>query len=947
MNRNAEDAAYRSEPPEGDRTLTFPFGLDGSSSLLPRRQPLLYLLAAFAAGILADRLAFLPQAVWTATFVTGFALSTRFVLGQRSLRATLALLLGFASAGALTSLTDRTSTSPARLKSLFDSRTITEDDPVRLAGRLARPPEPAPQAFYVDLEAESVEVRGQLIRASGRARLIVPVADRLAAADFERLALDHGTRINLLVKLDRAKSFSNPGSPDFNEYLERQGYDLKGTIKSPLLIENHGAADSRSLLAALYRVRLRVLAAIDSSFEDEVSGTLKAMMVDNRHYLSRADAERLREGGTFHILSISGMHVDLIAWVLLGGSTASFGSRRRRSLHVVAALVILWGYAVMVGLAPPVTRATLMITIGLIGPVLFRRAASINTVAGAAFLMLAMDTSLIADPGFQLSFMAVAAIVTIALPVTAKLKTIGEWRPSAHLPHPPFCPDAIRIIAESLFWNERRFRQEIRRAPVRYRLDKSRAALLLGRVRAQALLRSLVVLFITSLAIQAATFPLSALYFNRATAAGVLLNIATGLLTAVMMLAAVLTMIAASISTWAASQLAWITETAHYMLVNSVSPFSDLSGATFRVAHYEDWRAAVYSIYFIPLALAVLLIDRWRPVALFKKKLASRTGAAWAGVSLALLVSMVAVAHPPKARATGRLAIHFLDVGQGDSTLIVFPKGTTMLVDGGGEINFAAQEASMRDEGAEESAEESGGERQKPARDNALPIGEIVVSRFLWSKALTSVDYLLATHSDADHMGGLSDVAKNFEIGQAVIGRVDAENSQYAGFARELLARSIPVGLVNSNQEFDIDGATVEVLWPRSDSPDKKRSANNDSIVLRIVYGQVSVLLTGDIERETEDALARSGVMLRSDVLKVPHHGSKTSSTDAFLSAVDPRIAVIQVGKRSRFGHPHPIVIERYLNRSARIFQTGRDGTVTVETDGHALEVKTYLDSQQ
>lgn len=935
MNGSPDRTAHKTEPPRDEPTLTFPFSLDGSSSLLPRRQPLLYLLAAFASGILTDRLGVVPRAIWAVLIVTAFILSIRFALGRRSLAVSLVLLLGCAAAGALASFADRTGAGPTRLKSLFDSRTITEDDPVRLTGVLARPPEPAPRAFYLNVEAEAVELRGRVILASGRARLIVPVADELAAADFERLALDYGSRINLLVRLDRAKSFLNPGSPDFNEYLELQGYDLKGTIKSPLLIESRGAAGSGSLPGLLYRARLRVLAAIDSRFEPEAAGTLKAMMVDNRYYLSRADAERLREGGTFHVLSISGMHVGLIAWVLLGFSSAALDRRRRRSAHVVAALLILWAYAVMVGLAPPVTRATLMITIGLLGPVLFRRAASINTVAGAAFLMLAIDCSLVADPGFQLSFIAVAAIVTIALPVTQRLKTIGEWRPSAHSPRPPSCSYLIRILAESLFWNERKFRQEIRRAPVGYRLDKSRAARLLGRVGAQALLRSLLVLFITSLAIQVATFPLSALYFNRVTAVGVLLNIATGLLTGLMMLAASLTMLAGSISAWAASQLASITETIHFMLVNSIIPFSDLPGATFRVAHYEDWRAALYSIYFIPVALAVVLIDRWRPVTLFKQNLAMRTGAAWAGVLLALLACMVAVAHPPKPRASGRLAIHFLDVGQGDSTLIVFPKGTTMLVDGGGEINFAAQEVSGRDEG--------GDERRGQAPDNALPVGELVVSRFLWSKALTSVDYLLATHSDVDHIGGLSDVAKNFEIGQAVLGRVDADNPAYAKFARELLSRSIPVGLIWSNQRFEIDGVTVEVLWPRSGPPEKGGSANDDSIVLRIVYGQVSALLTGDIERATEEALAGSGVTLRADVLKVPHHGSKTSSTDAFLIAVNPQIAVIQVGKRSRFGHPHNSVINRYLGRSIHIFQTGRDGTVTVETDGHAFDVKTYL----
>src|SRR6185295_3702747 len=141
-----------------------------------------------------------------------------------------------------------------------------------------------------------------------------------------------------------------------------------------------------------------------------------------------------------------------------------------------------WSYAVMVGLAPPVTRATLMISIGLVGPMLFRRAASINTVALAAFAMLALNPALIADAGFQLSFVAVAGIVALALPATDKLRRIGEWRPSMRTPHPPFCSRATRMLAETLFWDERGFQEEMRKAPVSYRLKKARAARVLGRL---------------------------------------------------------------------------------------------------------------------------------------------------------------------------------------------------------------------------------------------------------------------------------------------------------------------------------------------------------------------------------------------------------------------------------------------------------------------------------
>jgi competence protein ComEC len=111
---------------------------------------------------------------------------------------------------------------------------------------------------------------------------------------------------------------------------------------------------------------------------------------------------------------------------------------------------------------------------------------------------------------------------------------------------------------------------------------------------------------------------------------------------------------------------------------------------------------------------------------------------------------------------------------------------------------------------------------------------------------------------------------------------------------------------------------------------------------LRLVYGSVSILLVGDIEHAAEDSLVASGVDLRADLLKVPHHGSRTSSTEGFINAVNPRYAVISVGERSRFGHPHPPVVKRYLTRDVKVLQTGPDGMVTVHTEGKSVDVETY-----
>ncbi len=935
----------------------------------PPMQPFLYLTTALVAGILID--IWVGPSPWlvAALVLASLAATIKFILSRKDRAATVAILIGFIATGALLSSAEKRPVDPARLNHLFDQGAITPADPVELEGRLAAPPEPAPERYYLDLEAESLRTRAEIIPAKGRARLMLPIIDSVAAEEFARLALDGGARVRVLVRLERARNYDNPGSPDFNDFLERSGYDLKGTIKSPLLIERMESDTSSSVLSWLYRLRLSVMKAIDERFNPRVAGTLKAMLMGNRYFLDKETVERLQESATYHTLAISGMHITIIAWVLLGGRSAL---KRRRVARILFSILALWAYAVMVGLAPPVTRATLMITVGIIGPLMFRRAASINTVALAAFAMLALKPSLVSDAGFQLSFAAVAAIVALALPLTEKLWAIGEWRPSSRAPHPPSCPHAVRVFAESLFWDERRFREDMRRAPVRYQLDKTRAARLLNLFRVQWLLRAIVLLVITSAAIQLSTLPLMVFYFNRVAPVGVLLNVMAGLLTMSLMGGAVATILTDMLNGWLAAKLEFIITALHHLLVNAVVPFANIPAATFRAAHYEGWQEIIYAVYFIPLMLLAILIDRWRPVSVKdeggrmkdEKRLLNRfqsssfilhpssfqTPALLGLLCIAtLLVSMIAVVRPPAGPAVGKLTVYFLDVGQGDSTLIVFPRGKTMLIDGGGRLRFdrrmdAAPGESLQ--GSESNLNGRDGDEddvESKFRESSFSVGESVVSRFLWSLGLTRIDYVMATHADADHIGGLSEVMSNFRVGQAIVGRVPANDAEFNRFADTITRRGIPLSVVNAGERYELDGVSIEVHWPPGGSQTSATSGNDDSVVLRIIYGSVSVLLTGDIEQAGEDALVQSGVNLRADLLKVPHHGSRTSSSQAFIDAVRPRCAVVPVGERNAFGHPDPTVVNRYLERGVKLFETGRDGLITVETDGTTLDVRAYI----
>lgn len=886
--------------------------------------------------------------ITTAAIASALA-STALFLCNRQLACSLSLIVSIGVAGALLSIPTRARNSGPTLQTLFAEGVITDDDPVELIGVLDAPPEPAPESVYLDLVSEQIRIRERTIVVSGRARLMLTMSELAVRSEFVKLSLDYGARIRVLVRLERARSFANPGSPDFNDFLERRGFDLKGAIKSPLLIEHLNDVPVNRILYALYRLRLRMIEGIDSRFKNPVSGTLKAMLAGNRYFLDQRSVELLRESSTFHTLVIAGLHVGIIAWVLLGGRSTA---KRRKLLRVAASLFALWGYAVMVGLAPPVSRATTMISIGLLGPIVFRQSSSINTVSLAAFIMLAFKPALVADPGFQMSFVAVAGIAVLALPLNEKLRRIGEWRPSSHTPHPPVCAPALLYLAESLYWDQLTFDREMKHAAVRFKLKKARASRWFCRLRIQSMLRAVLQLVITSAAIQFATLPLMAFYFNRVSPIGLLLNVIAGLLTGVLMLSAVGSIVVSGISGWIASRMDLVVTGAHFLLVNAVVPFVNLPFATFRVAHYEGKAAIVYALYFVPLMIGARTLDAWRPVdfipALIRESIRprEREGSCralsdrslvlrWLLLVLLIVSAILVVINPPIEQQHGKLTVHFLDVGQGDSALIIFPKGRTMLVDGGGELRFGRSAGS---ENRIDRADES----EPVFSDNGFSIGEAVVSRFIWSLGRTQIDYVLATHAHADHIGGLSDVVRNMWVGQAIVGHAPLVDSEYDRFVNTLRWRKRILTSVSAGERFEIDGVAIEVLWPPAADGGTVTSGNNDSVVLRLIYGSTSILLAGDIEEPAEEALVKSGIDVRADLLKVPHHGSRTSSTKPFLEAVSPRYAVISVGERSRFGHPHKTVVNRYRELGVKLFQTGRDGMVTINTDGLSLDIRTY-----
>ena len=263
------------------------------------------------------------------------------------------------------------------------------------------------------------------------------------------------------------------------------------------------------------------------------------------------------------------------------------------------------------------------------------------------------------------------------------------------------------------------------------------------------------------------------------------------------------------------------------------------------------------------------------------------------------------------------LRVTVLDVGQGSAVLVELPGGHTLLVDGGG-----------------------------TADRTAFDVGAAVVAPFLWRHKIRTIDALVLTHANSDHVNGMIFLAEAFRVGALWAASEDFGHPGYAELIRVCDARGIArPRFAELARDWTFGPARLEILHPPAETSEWRwRDENNRSIVARVRLGDHAVLLPGDIMHSAEKGIVRAaGDRLRSTVLLAPHHGSRTSSSEEFLKTVAPEAVLISCGGRPGSGMPHPGVLERYRAQGARIWRTDRDGALRVVTDGRRLSVGSYL----
>ena len=822
------------------------------------RRPLIPLCLSLIAGTLAGSYWTIPLYIFPVLAVlllilTFFTLRHQWILTCFLLFIGFVFLLGFFNIQKQIHFTERN----------HDIQNFADQDTMAVEGVIVESP-----VSYIDKDVLIVRclrvvTDKSYVPATGYVRLAVPT----------RLNLRYGDFIRFHSSLRVIHNFNNPGAFDYKRFMNLQGIYVSGFINDPskiILLRKHSSGNIKNTIES-FRIYLKKIISENSASPQK--SIIEAMTLGNQNEIPAEIRDNFSKTGTSHILSISGLHVGMVAasfffliFLLLKSSEYLMLKFNIVKIAAASAFGMVLIYATIAGMGVTVLRATLMAFIFLIALLIGRRKDFYNTLAVAGLLILLISPEALFDISFQLSFISVLAIIYI-------VPRFGN-----------LLPGKISSLPSGL----------------------------------QSLIRYAYMTVVVSLAATLGTLPLIVFYFDRVSLVTILANlIAVPLLGTLTLALAMFFILSAFFSPVIAGyfvQLASFTTRISVDIINHLAGFSWSSLSLSKPSLME------IVLFYLLIFFAVQWMDDVRK----KRNDLHFSSRRFAFINYALILIVVIIGANAayltlRDRLSHDLTVTVIDVGQGNSTLVRFPRGENMLIDGGG---FSK---------------------------GSFDVGKGVVAPFLYHQRINHIGTAVLSHPHPDHLLGLIYILNHFNVHEIWQTPLPVNPEIYPEWESAITANHIKTRLLNNTAgEKNINGVRIKILWPPDNlhqSGDKLShdEENDSSMVMKITYGSVSFLFPGDISSDVENFLVRSGADLKSDVLIIPHHGSKHSSSAEFIRAVGCRYAVVSAGKSNVFRHPHPSVLQRYRQAGVYIFRTDCDGAVTFKTDGHYLRTETFV----
>ena len=674
----------------------------------------------------------------------------------------------------------------------------------------------------------------------------------------DKIDIKLGDIIDVSGEFEEPSVQRNYNGFDYKQYLKTK--KIYGTIKvdfNKIKIVKKNQIDTITLLAD--KVKSYITYASDQMFPKEISGLFVGILIGDKENITEEIEEDFKNSSLSHMLAVSGTHVS---YIILGLSflLSNFGKRYTNIFSILFLIFFMY----LTNFTASVVRACIMGVILLGSKILYRKSDIYVSMALSLLIILIENPFKILDVGLILSYAGTLGIVVLYRIWSNEVKTKNK---------------IIKYIINTL---------------------------------------------LITCSAQIFVFPIIAVYFNNVSITFFISNLLATPVLAIIIIFGFFNIIVFFISNELGMIISIFLEMNIEILIFISHSCSNIP--------YANLLVITPKIIFVILYYLIILLyiitkkiygikEEWqylsalekKEIIILKKIIKNKRKYIIKIISLILIIAFVNIIIINTNKET---KIYFIDVGQGDSTLIITENKKNILIDGGGNVT-----------------------------NKNYDIGENILLPYLLDRGITKIDYLFVSHFDFDHVGGLYEIIDKLNVDNIIIPKNKNISEEEKEFTKKAKEKHIKIYRLCQNDKIYIDKNTkIDILSPLNEEIEENY-INNNCLVFKFTYNNFSMLFTGDIEEIAEKEILKnvSKNILKSDILKIPHHGSKTSSTDKFLECVNPKIALIGVGKNN-FGHPSEEVIERLKSKNIKVYRTDLNGEIEIRVNNkNRINVKTLI----